>query len=99
MAIFQRRLDGSVDFYRGWNSYKFGFGQLNGEFWLGLDKIHHLTKSPNHNDLRIDLEDFSNETRYAIYDYVAVSSESNKYKLSLGTYSGNSTKPRTSVFV
>ncbi|CAH3133383.1 unnamed protein product [Pocillopora meandrina] len=56
-TVFQKRLDGSVDFYRYWNDYKRGFGDLCGEFWLGLDKIHRLT-SDNNNTLRVDLEDF-----------------------------------------
>ena len=86
-VVFQKRLDGSVNFYRGWNDYKLGFGNLNGEFWLGLDKINRLTKSGRYR-LRVDLEDTTGKTAYAEYDHFAVSSERTKYQLSLGTYSG-----------
>ena len=86
-TVFQRRLDGSVDFYRGWQDYKQGFGDLNGEFWLGLDKIHRLTTGTQ-NKLRIDMEDTSGNTKYAEYDLFAVTSEKQKYQLSLGTYAG-----------
>ena len=89
-TVFQKRLDGSVDFYRGWGDYKHGFGNLNGEFWLGLDKIHRMTNS-NRNKLRVDLEDTKGKTAYAKYDVFAVSSERSKYQLSLGTYSGTCT--------
>ena len=86
-TVFQKRLDGSVNFYRGWNDYKKGFGNLNGEFWLGLDKIHRLTKTKS--KLGVDLENFHKNTAYAEYSHFAVTDESSKYKLSLGTYSGN----------
>ena len=33
--IFQRRLDGSENFYRNFSDYVRGFGKLTGDFWLG----------------------------------------------------------------
>ena len=92
-TVFQKRQDGSVNFYRGWADYKHGFGNLNGEFWLGLDKINRLTNQVR-NKLRVDLEDISGKKAYAEYDLFAVSSERSKYQLSLGTYSGNSVRYR-----
>ncbi|XP_028391571.1 ficolin-2-like [Dendronephthya gigantea] len=87
-TVFQRRQDGSQDFYLGWSHYKAGFGDLNGEFWLGLDKIHRLWKS-GQNVLRIDLMDFNGNKRYAKYGTFSVADESDKYKLNIGSYSGN----------
>ncbi|XP_046861611.1 ryncolin-1-like [Xenia sp. Carnegie-2017] len=69
-TVFQRRQDGSVDFYRDWRDYKNGFGDLKGEFWLGLDKIYRLT-SAKRNKLRVDLGDWSGNKAYAEYDYFA----------------------------
>jgi len=86
-TVFQKRLDGSADFHRGWNDYKLGFGNLNGEFWLGLDKIHRMTNSDRYK-LRVDLEDTTGNTAYAEYNMFAVSSERSKYQLGIGTYSG-----------
>ena len=88
-TVFQKRIDGSVDFYRYWADYKNGFSNLNGEFWLGLDKIHRLTNSDAF-ELRVDLEDWQGGTRFAKYTSFAMSNEATKYKLSLGSYSGNS---------
>lgn len=42
-TVVQRRTNGTVDFYRGWDDYRNGFGDLRGEFWLGNEKIHQLT--------------------------------------------------------
>ena len=87
-TVFQKRLDGSVDFYRNWTDYKQGFGNLSGEFWLGLDKIHRLT-SQTKNTLRVELEDFDGNTAYAEYDTFAVGNEADKYRLSVAGYTGN----------
>jgi ficolin len=83
----QRRVDGSVDFYRNWTEYKNGFGKLTGEFWLGLDKIHRLSAN-GQNVLRVDLESFENETRYANFGTFAVGNENEGYILSIGQYTG-----------
>lgn len=88
-TVFQHRLDGSVDFYRNWQFYKHGFGDLNGEFWLGLDKINRIT-SALHNELRVDMEDFEGNSTYAEYDSFFVANENHYYKLSLGQFSGKS---------
>ena len=88
-TVFQKRQDGSVDFYRPWGDYKRGFGNLNGEFWLGLDKINRLTVSGSYK-LRVDLEDVPGKTAFAEYSSFAVTSERTKYRLSLGSYSGTS---------
>ena len=85
--MFQRWGDGSVDFFRGWNDYKRGFGNLNGEFWLGLDKIHRLTVSGGYK-LRIDLQDNHGKTAFAECSSFSVTSERAKYQLNLGSYSG-----------
>ncbi len=58
-TVFQRRFDGSTDFYRNWEDYKNGFGSLDGEFWMGLQRLNILTNSGKVCDLLVKLEDFN----------------------------------------
>ena len=81
--MFQRRVDGSVDFYLNWADYKNGFGNLSGEFWLGNENIHALTSSGD-NVLRIDMEDLEGETGYVTYAAFSIEDESTHYTLQLG---------------
>lgn len=89
--MIQKRFDGSVDFYLGWEDYKRGFGNLSGEFWLGLDKINLLTREGKKR-IRVELTDTEGETAYAEYDFFSVSSERNGYRLGLGYYTGERVK-------
>uniref|UniRef100_G3P5I9 Tenascin XB n=1 Tax=Gasterosteus aculeatus aculeatus TaxID=481459 RepID=G3P5I9_GASAC len=83
-TVFQRRKDGSVDFFRGWKDYTRGFGVLSGEFWLGLESIYNLT-AMTRMSLRVDLRDKDGAAfaKYSTFELVK-----RNYKLIVGGYSG-----------
>ncbi|XP_016411794.1 tenascin-like [Sinocyclocheilus rhinocerous] len=85
-TVFQRRMDGSTDFFRSWRDYSKGFGSLSGEFWLGNDILHTLS-SRTPMSLRIDLRS-ANDTAFAHYANFNVSSEANHYEIELSGYFG-----------
>ena len=87
--VIQNRDDGTTDFFRTWNEYKEGFGNIAGEFWMGLEKIHELTSSKIF-ALLIVMENSKGEKRYARYSSFGISGESSGYSLSLlGKYVGD----------
>ena len=47
--------------------YKSGFGDPEGEFWIGLDKLHQITKL-NKYRLKVDFSDFAGQTYHSCYD-------------------------------
>lgn len=85
-TVLQQRLDGSVDFYRNWTSYKNGFGDLTSEFWLGNDNIHKITSQSS--QLLIELKDQANLTAHASYNSFQVSLEAEKYVVRVTEFSG-----------
>jgi len=85
--VFQRRQDGSVDFFRSWKEYKEGFGSPSSEFWWGLERLHAATHNKPR-ELRIDMEDFSGNKAYAHYTSFSIASESDKYAMTVSGYSG-----------
>ncbi|KAK2567523.1 Angiopoietin-related protein 1 [Acropora cervicornis] len=88
-VVIQRRLNGSVNFYRKWKDYKEGFGDLNGEFWLGLEKIARLTNQASQK-LRVEMKDFEGHSCFVEYDGFVVSGEARGYRLvKLGQYRGS----------
>ena len=69
-----------MNFYRPWAHYKAGFGEASGEYWLGLENMHLLTKNKKY-QLRVDMEDFEGNTASASYSSFSVGSEAEGYKL------------------
>ena len=91
-TVLLKRRDGSVDFYRNWTDYKSGFGNLEGEHWLGLDNMHLLTNLTGVTaQLRVDLADWEGNTSYAKYDQFSVGDEDSNYTLSVSGYQNAST--------
>ncbi|XP_072041651.1 uncharacterized protein [Amphiura filiformis] len=87
-TVFQRRLDGTVNFYRNWTDYENGFGNVGGEYWAGLRLLPLLT-SGNPSILRVELEAFDGDKAYAEYPSFSVGDSSSNYVLTIGSYSGN----------
>ncbi|PIK37375.1 hypothetical protein BSL78_25782, partial [Apostichopus japonicus] len=89
-TVFQRRIDGSVDFYLTWTDYKEGFGNVDHEHWLGNDKLHVLTNQRDYN-LRVDMiSSLDGLNYYAEYELFRIANEDNLYRLTdIDGYSGN----------
>ncbi|XP_053333549.1 microfibril-associated glycoprotein 4-like [Clarias gariepinus] len=81
-TVFQRRMDGSVNFYRPWEHYKKGFGNKDGEYWLGLENLYQLTRKRKY-ELRVDLQDFDGSSVSAHYSYFSIDSEAEGYRLNI----------------
>ena len=93
-TVLQRRADITPrqDFFLGWQAYKWGFGQLDAEFWWGLEHLWRMTSLLDRRyELRIDLEDFENRTRYALYQDFSISPEEDGYRLTVSNYTGTAT--------
>ncbi|XP_071785580.1 ficolin-2-like [Asterias amurensis] len=86
-TVFQRRQDGSVDFFLDFANYSRGFGNLEGEFWLGNDNLHRLTAQGEY-ELRVDLTGFDDDTGFAVYDSFTITDVSDNYTLTVGKHSG-----------
>ncbi|XP_071795606.1 ryncolin-1-like [Asterias amurensis] len=86
--VFQRRHDGSVDFYRTWSEYASGFGDMQNEFWLGNDILRALTGTGQW-ELRVDMDNWQSTAVWASYGEFAVTGD--KYTLNVGSYDAQST--------
>ncbi|XP_040267043.1 angiopoietin-related protein 5-like [Bufo bufo] len=78
-----------LSFERMWTEYENGFGDLQGEHWLGLKYIYALTNQKDRTSkLHISVGDFDGYEAYARYDSFSIGNASSYYKLSAGNYSG-----------
>ena len=87
--LIQQNTDGSNFFNRSWAEFKVGFSDRRGNYWLGNDLLHQITKNTRYK-LRFDLQARSNLTwYYSEYSSFVVSSEASNYRIGVSGYSGN----------
>ncbi|XP_063795272.1 angiopoietin-related protein 3 [Pseudophryne corroboree] len=86
-TVIQRRADGSVEFNQTWEDYANGFGDLAGEFWLGLKKVYSLSQQGDY-ILHIELQDWKDNRRFVEYLFT-LGNEDTSYTLQLSQVLGN----------
>ncbi|NWS99060.1 ANGL3 protein, partial [Mionectes macconnelli] len=86
-TVIQKRVDGSLDFNQTWDAYTKGFGDLNEEFWLGLNKTYSITTQGDY-ILRIELQDWRGNKRHIEYLFSLGGPDTN-YTLQLSRISGS----------
>ncbi|KAL6108164.1 angptl4 [Pungitius sinensis] len=81
-TVIQKRHDGSENFNQLWESYKKGFGNLEGEFWLGLENIWALSSQGQH-VLQVELSDCAGERQHEARYRFRLEGEEKKFALHL----------------
>ena len=76
-------------FNRSLASYEEGFGLLDGDGWLGLNKIHQLTSGKYKAVLLVKITDYNGREYYAQYDTFIVEGAEKGYRLTVANYSGD----------
>ncbi|XP_045215516.2 techylectin-5A-like [Mercenaria mercenaria] len=68
-TVFQNRFDGAINFNENFTAYETGFGELEGEFWLGLRYVQEIADQ-SATEIRLDLSDgFGREGYEAFQDF------------------------------
>ena len=87
LVIQRRDTRYSTSFHRAWTEYVDGFGDLNKEFWFGLNAMNCLTSKGNW-ELRIDFT-FANGTKsFMHYNHFRVGPGTDNYRLSISGFTG-----------
>ncbi|XP_076825302.1 fibroleukin-like [Clavelina lepadiformis] len=99
-TTIQRRMNGEINFNRGWDEYVRGFGNPSSEYWLGLENIYllwiqtttvdklHGQTSLKQPELGVDLEDWDGIKQFVEYPSVSFFTKAYKYKLHVANFNG-----------
>ena len=94
--IIQRRVDASVSFEKTWDEYVAGFGDVDGNFWLGLEVLHDLTEAQPMS-LQIDVVPCNIPAISIPYQQIHVGDATSKYRLTITSDTPGDNTPYNSM--
>ena len=87
IVIQRNRINSQLSFNKNWREYEEGFGNLNKDFWAGLELIHTLTQRGQW-EMRVDYQKNDKTWSYYHYNQFSVGSASEEYPLTVGGFTG-----------
>ncbi|KAM9319566.1 fibrinogen-like protein 1-like protein [Gastrophryne carolinensis] len=87
IVIQRNSFNSEITWDESWTTYKYGFGNVAKDYWLGIEYVHQITKQKVY-QVRFVILDNNSEEKYADYNLFSVDDEANGYKLRLGSYTG-----------
>ena len=87
IVIQRNRKNSLLSFIKNWREYEEGFGDLNKDFWAGLELMHTLTQRGQW-EMRVDYQKIDKTMSYLHYNQFSVGSASEEYPLTVGGYTG-----------
>ncbi|XP_074701367.1 fibrinogen-like protein 1-like protein [Strix aluco] len=94
-VIQRNQRDTAVTWAESWSTYKYGFGSVHSEYWLGTEYIHQISQQKVY-QVRFVIQDSTGKINFSDYNLFSVEDESHGYRLRLGAYSGTAGDAMTS---
>ena len=84
--MYQRRVDGTVNFTKNWEEYKYGFGDHGDnttELWLGNEKVYQVLQSNGSTEwqLRIEVDAFDGSGCWVVASNFRMNNETLRYSM------------------
>uniref|UniRef100_A0A0B7A0U2 Fibrinogen C-terminal domain-containing protein n=1 Tax=Arion vulgaris TaxID=1028688 RepID=A0A0B7A0U2_9EUPU len=86
-TVIVRRWSNSISFIQTWATYENGFGNPADNYWAGLGVIYLLALQGN-NRLQINMQDWSGNSKNAVYSGFYLEDRTTRYRLHVGPYQG-----------
>ncbi|NWJ02187.1 FGL1L protein, partial [Crypturellus undulatus] len=86
-VIQRNRHNTAITWAESWSTYKYGFGDVQSDYWLGTEYIYQIARQKVY-QVKFVIWDARNATKFADYNFFSLEDESRGYQLRLGSYTG-----------